>query len=130
MALFPVSGESALVDWLYARIPMRFPGIRIAFSEAGVSWVPMMRERLERAYRHVDASGSWSRHDPHPNDVIRRNFWLASIEDPSAFRMLDLIGADRVPVETDYPHQDSTWPDTQWLLRSDLGRSTQRLSGK
>jgi hypothetical protein len=31
--------------------------------------------------------------------------------------MLDRIGADRVLLEVDYPHSDSTWPDTQPLLR-------------
>jgi predicted TIM-barrel fold metal-dependent hydrolase len=121
VALFPVSGMSALVDWLYARIPLRFPQVKIAFSEAAVSWVPMMLERLDRANRHVDASSAWSPHDPHPVDVVRRNFWFASVEDPAAFRMLDLIGDDRVLVEADYPHADSTWPDTQALLRSELG---------
>jgi predicted TIM-barrel fold metal-dependent hydrolase len=126
VALFPVSGLSALVDWLYARIPLRFPQVKIAFSEAGVSWVPMMLERLDRAYRHVDASGAWSQHDPHPNEVVKRNFWFASVEDPAAFRMLDLIGDDRVLVESDYPHADSTWPDTQALLRSELGHLDRR----
>jgi predicted TIM-barrel fold metal-dependent hydrolase len=130
VALFPVSGMAALVDWLYARIPLRFPHIKIAFSEAGVSWVPMMLERLDRAYRHVDASGAWSRHDPHPNEVVKRNFWFASVEDPAAFRMLDLIGEDRVLVEADYPHADSTWPDTQALLSSELGHLDQPVIEK
>jgi predicted TIM-barrel fold metal-dependent hydrolase len=121
VVLFPVNGIMAMVDWLYSRIPIRFPGIKVALSEAGVSWVPMMMERLERAYRHVDASFVWERDDPHPNDLVRRNFWFTSIEDPSAFHSLDLIGEDRVAVESDYPHQDSTWPDTQQLLASDMG---------
>jgi predicted TIM-barrel fold metal-dependent hydrolase len=78
-------------------------------------------ERLERSYRHVDASFVWSRSDPHPNDLVRRNFWFTSIEDPSAFHALDLIGEDRIVVESDYPHQDSTWPDTQQLMAEDMG---------
>ena len=121
VALFPLSGMSALVDWLYARIPLRFPRIKIALSEAGVSWVPMMKERLQRAYHHVKETGAWTSHDPHPNDVLQRNVWFNSIEDPSAFHMLELIGEDRILVEQDYPHADSTWPETQALLRSDLG---------
>ena len=121
VALFPLSGMSALVDWLYARIPLRFPRIKIALSEAGVSWVPMMKERLQRAYRHVKETGAWTSHDPHPNEVLQRNVWFNSIEDPSAFRMLELIGEDRILIEQDYPHADSTWPETQALLRSDLG---------
>ena len=63
----------------------------------------------------------WSATDPHPVELLHRNFWFTSIEDPSAFRMLDLIGEDRVMVETDYPHADSSWPDTQALIRQQLG---------
>jgi Tat protein secretion system quality control protein TatD with DNase activity len=31
-----------------------------------------------------------------------------------------VIGVDNILVETDYPHADSTWPDTQPLLRRHL----------
>jgi predicted TIM-barrel fold metal-dependent hydrolase len=130
VALFPVSGISAVVDWLYARVPLRFPGIKVALSEAGVSWVPMVLERLSHAYRYVDASGAWTPADPRPDDVVRRNFWFGSIDDPSAFRMLDLIGDDHIMVESDYPHGDSTWPDTQRLLRSNLGHLDHRTIQK
>jgi predicted TIM-barrel fold metal-dependent hydrolase len=121
VTLFPVNGVMAAVDWIYARIPIRFPNIKIVMSEAGVSWVPMVRERLARSYRFVDASDAWSPHDPHPNELLQRSFWFASIEDPSAFHMLDVIGADRVMLESDYPHADSTWPDTQSLIAAELG---------
>jgi predicted TIM-barrel fold metal-dependent hydrolase len=29
-----------------------------------------------------------------------------------------VIGVDNILVETDYPHADSTWPNTQSLLRT------------
>jgi predicted TIM-barrel fold metal-dependent hydrolase len=119
-ALFPVSGIETVIDWIYARVPLRHPEIRIVLSEAGVSWVPMVTERLRRAYRHVPASEVWSADDPHPLDVLHRNFYFASVEDPSAFRMLDLIGEDRVMVETDFPHMDSTWPGCQAMIRGEL----------
>ena len=28
------------VDWLYSKIPVRFPDIKIALSEGGIGWVP------------------------------------------------------------------------------------------
>ena len=35
---------------------------------------------------------------------------------PSAFGALDAIGAERILIESDYPHADSTWPDTQHVV--------------
>jgi predicted TIM-barrel fold metal-dependent hydrolase len=119
-ALFPVSGIETVVDWIYARVPLRHPELRIVLSEAGVSWVPMVIERLRRAHRHVPASEVWSAQDPHPVELLHRNFYFASVEDPSAFRMLDAVDADHVMVETDFPHMDSTWPACQAMIRSEL----------
>ena len=121
VALFPVSAMSALVDWVFSKVAIRFPEIRIALSEGGASWVPTVLERLQRAYDRRDESDTWKATDPHPADLVHRNFWFTSIEDPSAFRMLDLIGEDHVMVETDYPHADSSWPNSQALFRRDLG---------
>jgi predicted TIM-barrel fold metal-dependent hydrolase len=120
-ALFPLNGVLALVDWVFAKIPVRFPQLRIVLSEAGVSWVPMVLERLARSRRQMESSTTWSATDPDPVEVVRRNFWFTSIEEPSAFRLLDLIGSDRVMVEADYPHADSSWPDTQGVLRACIG---------
>jgi hypothetical protein len=59
--------------------------------------------------------GSW-KGDLLPSEVLRRNFWFCSIDDPSAFGALDAIGAERILIESDYPHADSTWPDTQQVV--------------
>jgi predicted TIM-barrel fold metal-dependent hydrolase len=120
-ALFPVSGIEAVIDWIFARIPTNFPEIKIVPSEAGVSWLPMVKERLDRIYGRRDSYIWWRPEDPHPVELIERNFWFTSIDDPSAFQNIDLIGVDRVMMEVDYPHSDSTWPDSQQVFRRCLG---------
>jgi predicted TIM-barrel fold metal-dependent hydrolase len=121
IALFPINGIEASCEWIFSQIPERYPEIRIVLSEAGVSWVPMVIERLHRAWRQRDAAPhAWSANPTHPVDVLRRNFWFTSIEDPSSFRQLDIIGEDHVMLEVDFPHTDSTWPDSQALFRSEL----------
>ncbi|HEY3716453.1 MAG TPA: amidohydrolase family protein [Jatrophihabitantaceae bacterium] len=120
VALFPVVGVMTAVDWIYSKIPVRHPALRIVLSEAGVSWVPTVIERLYRAHRQVEASSAWSTTDPHPVDVLRRSFRFTSIEDTSAFRQLDLIGVENVMLESDYPHNDSSWPATQPLVRRQI----------
>jgi predicted TIM-barrel fold metal-dependent hydrolase len=118
--LFPIHAVDALVNWIYAKIPLRFPRLKIVLSEGGVSWVPMALERIERAYRVREGRNWWGEADGNPLDLVRRNFWFSSVEDPSAFHALDIIGEDRVFLEVDYPHADCTWPDTQALVRSEL----------
>jgi hypothetical protein len=49
-------------------------------------------------------------------DVLLRNFYFCALDDPSSFSEIVLIGSDRVMVEVDYPHPDSSWPNTQEKL--------------
>lgn len=121
VALFPLNGIETVVDWIFSGIPQRYSDIHIVLSEAGISWVPMVVERLHRAYRQREAEpGVWAGSTIHPVDVLHRNFWFTSIEDPSAFKRLDVISEDRMMLEVDFPHSDSSWPDSQELFRAEL----------
>jgi len=120
IALFPVSGIITLADWMFSRVPLRFPGLKVALSEGGLSWVPMLLERFRRAYRQAEASTLWGPGDPDPVEIVHRNFFFTSVEDPMGFQHLDLIGEDNVMVEMDYPHGDSTWPGMQALVADQL----------
>jgi predicted TIM-barrel fold metal-dependent hydrolase len=119
-ALFPLSGVIAAVNWVHARIPIRFPDIKICLSEAGVTWVPMVAERLQRSYRGLEVTKIWKPEDPQPEELLHRNFWFCSIEDPVAFSLLDVIDPKHLMVECDYPHTDSTWPETQSVIRREM----------
>jgi predicted TIM-barrel fold metal-dependent hydrolase len=117
--LFPVNGFAACADWLYAGVPVRFPKIRIALSEGGIGWVPMMLDRIEYAARH--GSGRQTVFgNADPVDLLRRNFWFTTFSDPRTLSLRQEIGLDRIMVETDYPHTDSSWPDSQAILARQL----------
>jgi predicted TIM-barrel fold metal-dependent hydrolase len=53
--------------------------------------------------------------------VLGRNFWFCTIDDPSMAPLLGRIGLDHVMIESDYPHADSTWPDTQEVVHAVFG---------
>ena len=111
----------AAVDWLFSRIPVRFPELRICLSEGGIGWVPALVDRLEHMTRYSDMYGTWEGIELTPAEVLHRNFWFCAIEDPSAFPVRDRIGVDRILLESDYPHCDSTWPDTQEVIAREIG---------
>jgi predicted TIM-barrel fold metal-dependent hydrolase len=109
------------VDFLYSKIPVRFPDIKICLSEGGIGWVAGLIDRLEHVRNYDSMYGTWNDVDLTPAEVFKRNFWFCAIDDPSSFDQLDVIGAGNIMVESDYPHADSTWPNTQRLLREQIG---------
>jgi predicted TIM-barrel fold metal-dependent hydrolase len=116
--LFPVNALVAAAEWLWSGVPLRFPGLAVAMSEGGIGWVPMLMDRVDYVVAH-SASGTESRawpSDLRPSEVLRRNFWFCTIDDPSSIPLRDVIGVDHIMAECDYPHADSTWPDTQQVL--------------
>ena len=119
--MFPVNALAAAADWVWARIPLRFPRLRIALSEGGIGWVPMLLDRLDYVITHSGSGGDqrWDG-DLSPSEALRRNFWFCSIDDPSTLGARHRIGVDNIMVEVDYPHADSSWPDTQLLLEERL----------
>jgi predicted TIM-barrel fold metal-dependent hydrolase len=124
-SLFPVNALVTAADWLWARIPTRFPDIKIAFSEGGISWVPMLIDRIDYVLDH-SAVGSHGWDDPNvsPTDALRRNFCFCTIDISSTIALRDHIGIDHICIESDYPHADSTWPDTQASAYAGLGALT------
>jgi len=120
--LFPICGMFAAVDWLYARVPVRFPGVKIALSEGGIGWVPGLMDRLVHSARHRKYLKETWGSDPEAAgiDFLQRNFWFCALDDPIGFEVADHIGIDHIMIESDYPHEDSTWPDTQALFAEQL----------
>lgn len=119
--LFAASAISAAAEWLWSGVAVRFPDLRIALSEGGVSWVPMFLERVDYVWERQRLwTGTWRGTDLRPSEVFRRNFWFCSLHDPAGLALRHEIGVDHIMVESDYPHGDSTWPDTQLLLAEAL----------
>jgi|SRR6478735_6906125 len=138
-----------LLDWLFSGNFVRYPNLKIALSEGSIGWMPYF---LERAEQVIDKQRFWaSRFDIDMNashergeekgeakfDLdtdIRRLFkdhvYGTFIEDHAGLRLLDIIGEDNVMLECDYPHSDSTWPDTVNLANKWLGHLPEDVQHK
>ncbi|MGA8370390.1 MAG: amidohydrolase family protein [Acidimicrobiales bacterium] len=118
--LFFAYAISAAVDWLFSLAPVRYPDLKICLSEGGIGWVPALLDRLDHMGSYSQMYGTWQS-DLTPSEVLCRNFWFCAVEDQSAFALRDRIGIDHILLESDYPHCDSTWPNTQRVINEEIG---------
>jgi predicted TIM-barrel fold metal-dependent hydrolase len=114
----------ALTDWLWSGVLERHPRLRICFAEGQIGWMPYVVERADKLWQKGDV---WSGTDgrlPRPPSSYLRQIYGCFYDDDHGLASRDIVGVDRITFETDYPHQDSTWPDT----RAAVARFADRLS--
>lgn len=121
MNLQPTAVMDTAADLLWSRVIRTYPNIRFALSEGSIGWIPYLLERANYVYEHHSRWTGSNFGGRLPSEVFRDHFLACFIEDAAGLRLLDLIGEDIVCVESDYPHSDSTWPETPERLARTLG---------
>jgi predicted TIM-barrel fold metal-dependent hydrolase len=106
-----VNSALSAFDWVFSTIPIRFPEIKVSFTEGGIDFVPLVYGRLE-TLTDEDLDGLWDA-ELSPAEVLLRNFWFSALYDIGAYRFLTDRAPDHIMVETDYPHGDTRWPHSQ-----------------
>ena len=117
-ALFAACSFTSSVDWLYSGVANRYPD----HQDLHVGGGHRLGGRGHRPARPPERPPGRARvvEPEATSEVFRRNFWFCALDDPSGFATRDVIGVDNILVESDYPHSDSTWPNTQALLKRHL----------
>jgi predicted TIM-barrel fold metal-dependent hydrolase len=94
----------------------RFPELRIVGVEADAGWAPHYAWRMDHVYdrhRHWNKTKELQRR---PSEYFWGNVWLTFQNDWSAIELLDALDVDRLMWANDFPHSDSTWPESRALL--------------
>ena len=120
MAITPMNSYLALNDLMWTKVFKKFPGIKIAMSEGGIGWIPYALERMDYVYEHHHA---WTGADfggLRPSDVYRKHIITCFIDDASGLEQRHRVGIDSITWECDYPHSDSTWPQSPELVGKSL----------
>jgi predicted TIM-barrel fold metal-dependent hydrolase len=104
---------TSLVDFLWSGLLVTYPNLKLAYAESQMGWVPYILERIDDVWEDNQAWAQ-TKHIPEPpSTYFHRNVWMCFFKDQTGIDMRDKIGIDRITFETDYPHSDSTWPDTR-----------------
>src|SRR3954465_6025186 len=104
---------ASLCDFLFSGVLVRFPTLKLAYSEGQIGWIPYILERADDVWRDHRAWGGVKDIVPEPpSSYYYDHVDGCFFKDRHGLESLDRVGVDNVTFETDYPHTDSTWPDT------------------
>ena len=105
---------ASLADWLFSGKLMQYPKLKLAYSEGQIGWIPYALERADTVWDQHDA---WQ----HSKEIIPEppsTYYYGRIfgcftADRVGLNNLEMVGVDNICFETDYPHTDTTWPNSK-----------------
>ena len=101
--------QTSLLEMIYGGVFDRFPRLKIVAAEWDIGWVAHMVAKFKD-------------HDPKtglelaPAEYFRRNIWFTFENDRAGVLTTPLYGADRFLWASDYPHGNTTWPDSKQIV--------------
>jgi predicted TIM-barrel fold metal-dependent hydrolase len=118
--LLPLQLDEPLATMVFSGALERNPGLRLVLAESGVGWLPYFLTRMNMEWEALRANLDYAPSIP-PSELFRRQVLATFEEEPLAEQFIPLLGADSCMWASDYPHTDSTFPESQRAIEAALG---------
>jgi predicted TIM-barrel fold metal-dependent hydrolase len=113
---------NSMADFLFSGKLAQFPGLRVMYAEGQIGWIPYLLERADDVWKQhrawVSTGGDIG--EP-PSTYYYRQVYGCFFRDRHGLQSLEQVGVDNVMFEVDYPHSDSTWPDSKAVALELMG---------
>ena len=106
----------SMCDYILSGTFDRFPALKIAYAEGQIGWMPYVIERMDRSWR------LWAERDNEsefgvqlknrPSSYIPGHVYGCIFDDEVGLKNRDLVDMSQICFEVDYPHADTTFPNT------------------
>lgn len=102
----------ALQSLLAGAVTVRYPGIKVGYLESGTHWIPRAIDEVDRFCR---AQKEW-KFDQLPSEQWKTNYFVSTTFSKEEVGMRDVFGVENMCWGSDYPHVESTWPNSPRYL--------------
>jgi len=107
----------SMCDIIFSGVFERYPRLTLAIVEFELSWAPHILVSMDYTYRERTGEAIYRfKSGMKPSDFFHRNVVLSFQEDAIGIRLRDVIGVDNMMWGSDYPHSESTFPQSRKIL--------------
>lgn len=128
-----IFGNSAasMTDFMYSGVLERMPDLKLMYAECQIGWIPYLLERADDVWEtHRGWSNSQLNCPQPPSTYYYRQIYSCFFKDAVGVDLISRVGEDNIMFETDYPHQDGTWPASVKAAQEQFGHLDERLVRK
>ena len=121
MSLNAHNAQGSVCDWVYSRSLERFPGLKLAYAESQVGWMPFQYERMDAVWH--ESVGEVDLPEP-PSSYVQGRVFGCIFDDLHGLRCREQIGMEHILFECDFPHPNGSFPNSRrraWELASAAG---------
>jgi hypothetical protein len=107
----------SMCGMIFSGVFERHPRLTLAIVEFELSWAPNISAAMDYTHRerHEEAIYRF-KGDTRPSDFFHRNVVLSDPGGRAGIRLRDVIGVENMMRGSDYPHSESTFPQSRKIL--------------
>jgi predicted TIM-barrel fold metal-dependent hydrolase len=113
VSVAPIQLDEILAGMLFSGILEERPNVAFVLGEAGLGWLPYMLERMDHELHKLGPKVQDHRLSMLPSEIFRRQVLVTYEDEEFGVECIPRIGFENVMWASDYPHGDSTWPESR-----------------
>ena len=118
------NGSVAAVQWVLSGLFDRFPTLRVFFAENQIGWIPFFLQaadvRYDRHHRWAERLLGLKPLRRPPSEYIREYCYWGFQFDRVGVELRHKINVDRLMWGSDFPHQESDWPESLKIIEKNF----------
>lgn len=120
-----LSNARVIANLIFSGLLERHPQLQFVSVESGIGWLPFLFEAMEHQFHETSAQG-FPDLSLTPLEYFQRNLFACYWFEKSNIRhTIDILGADRILFETDFPHPTCLFPESMELAAPGLSTLTE-----
>lgn len=111
---------NALFDFTFYGIFHRHPGLKLVLVEHEVGWIPWLLQQWDYYYNRFKKSNPLTI-DRNPSEYYKRQAYATFFNDHIGTQTFAFWKDNNCMWSNDFPHENSTWPNSRKVIERDLG---------
>ena len=112
---------NSLYELIFSGVLERFPRLKLVLVENEIGWIPFVLEQWDYYFKRHGTKREGLAIKKLPSEYFHGQIYTTFFNDAVGGHILSWWGADNCMWSNDFPHGNSTWPNSRQVVARDLG---------